>query len=92
MAAIAAFMQLLPAGFRGASYRSTDSTIFSVVEGRGRTSIGGTVFEWKARDIFVAPSWFSISHQADAEAVVFSFSDRAAQEALGLWKEQAPLS
>jgi gentisate 1,2-dioxygenase len=91
MAAIAAFMQLLPAGFRGAAYRSTDSTIYSVVEGRGRTRVGDAMLEWKERDIFVAPSWYPISHEAHTEAVLFSFSDRPAQKALGLWREQAPL-
>ena len=35
MPTIAAFLQLLPKGFAGAGYRSTDSTIVSVVEGHG---------------------------------------------------------
>jgi len=88
---IAAFLQLLPAGFQGAAYRSTDSTIYSVVEGRGRTHIGDDSFDWKERDIFVAPSWYPISHQSEADAVLFSFSDRPVQKALGLWREQGPL-
>jgi gentisate 1,2-dioxygenase len=57
MASIAAFMQLLPAGFRGQSHRSTDSTIYVVVEGRGRSQIGAHSYNWTERDIFVAPSW-----------------------------------
>jgi len=92
MAAIAAFMQLLPAGFSGAPYKSTDSTIYSVVEGRGRTRVGETCLEWRERDIFVTPSWYPVSHQSDSEAVLFSFSDRPAQKALGLWREQAPIA
>ena len=92
MAAIGAFMQLLPAGFSGAAYRCTDSTIYSVVEGRGRTRAGDIQLEWKERDIFVAPSWYPVSHEAHTEAVLFSFSDRPAQKALGLWREQAPLT
>jgi gentisate 1,2-dioxygenase len=87
MPTIAAFLQLLPAGFRGAASRSTDSTIYCVAEGRGRSRIGAAEFAWSPRDIFVAPSWTVVSHQADEEAVVFSFSDRAAQKALGLWRE-----
>ena len=92
MAAIGAFMQLLPAGFRGASYRGTDSTIYSVVEGQGRTRIGDIIFDWKDRDIFVIPSWYPTSHESQTEAVLFSFSDRPAQKALGLWREQAPIA
>jgi gentisate 1,2-dioxygenase len=91
MAAIGAFMQLLPAGFRGDAYRSTDSTIFSVVEGRGRTRIGDIFLSWKERDIFVTPSWYPVAHESQSEAVLFSFSDRPAQKALGLWREQVPV-
>jgi gentisate 1,2-dioxygenase len=91
MPTIAAFMQLLPAGFRGAAYRSTDSTIYSVVEGQGRTRIGDTTLDWKARDIFVIPSWSPVVHEAQSEAVLFSFSDRPAQKAFGFWREQAPI-
>lgn len=87
---IAAFMQYLPAGFRGEPYRGTDATIFSVVEGRGESRIGAEVFEWGPRDVFVVPSWMPVSHVASENAVVFSFSDRAAQKALGLWREEVP--
>ena len=73
-------------------YRSTDSTIYSVVEGEGRTRIGDTIFDWKRRDIFVIPSWHAVSHEAHTEAVLFSFSDRPVQKALGWWREQAPLA
>jgi gentisate 1,2-dioxygenase len=91
MAAIGAFIQLLPAGFRGLAYRSTDSTIYSVVEGSGRTRIGNVTLDWKQRDIFVVPSWSPVIHEATTEAILFSFSDRPAQKALALWREQAPI-
>ena len=85
---IAAFMQRLPAGFNGRPYRATDATIFSVVDGEGESRIGDIVVHWKPRDIFVQPSWSQIRHHAATEAVLFSCSDRAAQQALGLWREQ----
>jgi gentisate 1,2-dioxygenase len=88
MATIAAFIQLLPKGFRTAQYRSTDATIFVAVEGRGRTRIGPDfVVEWQPRDIFVVPSWHRVVHEAAEEAVLFSFSDRPVQEALHLFRE-----
>jgi gentisate 1,2-dioxygenase len=90
MPTIAAFMQLLPKGFCGKTYRQTDASIYSVVEGTGRSRIGDTVFEWGPRDIFVVPSWAPVSHDADSEAVLFSMSDRPAQQTLGLWREQVP--
>jgi gentisate 1,2-dioxygenase len=89
MPTIAAFIQLLPASFRGRPYRSTDGTVYSVVEGRGRSAVGERVFEWKPRDVFVVPSWCKVSHEAAEDAVLFSFSDRPVQEALGLWREEA---
>lgn len=88
MPTIGAFIQLLPAGFRSAPYRSTDSTIYSVVEGTGESIIGDRTIRWKPRDIFVAPSWQRQEHSCDGEAVLFSFSDRPVQKCLGLWREE----
>ena len=45
-------------------------------------------FEWSPRDVFVVPSWLRHYHEADDDAVLFSFSDRPVQEKLGLWREQ----
>ena len=90
MLTIGAFMQLLPQGFSGQAYRQTDAAIYSVVEGRGRSRIADTVFDWGPRDIFVVPSWATVAHDADEESVLFSLSDRPAQQTLGLWREQAP--
>jgi gentisate 1,2-dioxygenase len=84
---IAAFMQLLPSGFQTESYRSTDATVFCAVEGEGETRIGDTCLRWKPRDVFVVPSWRAVTHKASSEAVLFSYSDRSAQEKLGLWRE-----
>jgi len=90
MPTIGTFIQLLPAGFDGASYRATDGTVYCVVEGSGRSVVGGTTFEWAPHDIFVVPSWCEVSHQADQDAVLFSYSDRPVQKALGLWREEVP--
>jgi gentisate 1,2-dioxygenase len=88
MPTMATFMQLLPKGFAGAPYRSTDGTVFVCVEGRGETRIGGETLAWGPRDVFVVPSWARHTHRADADAVLFSFSDRPVQEKLGLWREE----
>ena len=85
---IASFLSLLPRGFRGAAHRSTDATVFCVAEGEGRTEAGDETFTWGPRDVFVVPSWQARRHEAEEEAVLFSFSDRAVQEALGLWREE----
>jgi gentisate 1,2-dioxygenase len=90
MPTIGAFMQLLPKGFDGLPYRQTDAAVHFVIEGTGRSRIADTLFEWGPRDIFVVPSWAPVQHQADADVVMFSMSDRPAQQALGLWRELAP--
>ncbi len=69
------------------TYRATDATVFACTEGSGTTRIGEVEITWGPRDIFVAPSWQPIVHDVDSEAVLFSYSDRAVQEKLGLWRE-----
>lgn len=87
MPTIGTFLQHVPKGFATARYRSTDATTFVCVEGRGRTRIGDETFEWGPKDLFVAPSWKPVSHEADDDAILFSYSDRPVQEKLGLWRE-----
>jgi gentisate 1,2-dioxygenase len=87
MPTIGTCIQLLSKGSTE-PYRSTDATIFAVVEGRGRTRVGDDVIEWGPKDIFVTPSWWNVVHEVDEEAVIFSFSDRPVQEKLGLWRER----
>jgi gentisate 1,2-dioxygenase len=80
-------LALLPKGFKGETYRATDATIFACLEGKGITKVGNETLEWSPRDVFVVPSWMPHAHRAEQEAVLFSISDRPAQEALGIWRE-----
>lgn len=84
---LGAFMQLLPHGFLGGAYRSTDASVLCVVEGHGRSLVGEQWINWAPHDVFVVPSWLPVRHEAHSEAVLFSMSDRPAQQALGLWRE-----
>jgi gentisate 1,2-dioxygenase len=88
MPTMSPFLQLLPAGFRAEPWRATDATVYCVVEGRGQSHIGDQTLEWREHDVFVVPSWQRASHETEQEAVLFGFSDRAAQQALGLWREE----
>ena len=87
MPTIGTFMQLLPKGFRGKEYRSTDSTVYAAVEGGARCCIAGETLEFGPRDVFVCPSWLPYRLEADEDALIFSFSDRPVQQALDLWRE-----
>ncbi len=81
-------LALLPKGFKGEKYRATDGTIFVCTEGGGTTTVEDKVLEWGVNDVFVVPPWKRYSHQTSKESVLFSISDRPAQEALGIWREQ----
>lgn len=90
MPTMGAYVQMLPGGFSGKSSRCTDGTVYSVIEGEGRVTIGGQSFSFTTRDTFVVPSWNAFSFTAKTNAVLFSFSDRPVQKALGLFRE-API-
>ncbi|HBO1696698.1 TPA: gentisate 1,2-dioxygenase [Pseudomonas aeruginosa] len=88
MPTIATCLQLLPTGFLGQPARSTDASVYSVVEGSGVAQIGGRRFAFEAKDLFVVPSWAELRLEAGAtDCVLFSFSDRPVQQALGILRE-----
>jgi gentisate 1,2-dioxygenase len=45
---------------------------------------------FEPHDVFVVPPWTHYHLTAASECVLFSLSDRAAQETLGFWREQDP--
>lgn len=87
MPSMGAFLQLLPKGFTSRAAKTTDSTIYHVVEGSGQVTIGEQTFAFQAKDIFVVPTWHAVSFNSAEDTVLFSFSDRPVQEALGLFRE-----
>jgi gentisate 1,2-dioxygenase len=88
MPTIATMIRMLPKGFATKPYRSSDSTVFMVVEGRGEIRVGEQRFDVGPRDITVIPGWMAHTLHASQDLVLFSYSDRVAQEKLGFWREQ----
>jgi gentisate 1,2-dioxygenase len=88
MNTIGAFAQRLPAGFRTRPYRSTDATVLVCLEGRGELAVADRTFGFVENDVLVVPSWHAFEIRAAADTILFGFSDRPAQQALGLWREQ----
>lgn len=88
MPTIAAFTQAIPAGFETRALRSTDGTIHVCLEGSGEAEIAGTTYRFAENDVFVVPSWHRLQLRASRDAMLFSFSDRPVQQALGLWREE----
>jgi gentisate 1,2-dioxygenase len=92
MPTMATFMQLLPKGFSGKPQRSTEGTVWSVVEGHATATLSRGDKRWtfalKPRDHFVVPSWHTLSLSTPEDCVLFSFSDRPVQQALGVLREE----
>lgn len=88
MPTIGAFAQWLPAGFETMPLRSTDGTVVVCLEGDGEVKVGESTWRFQENDVFVVPSWQALELRADRDTVMFSFSDRPVQQALGLWREQ----
>ncbi len=84
---LSAFAQLLLSGTETANYQATDSAVYSVVEGRGQVFIGDDTFSFGPRDHFVVPCWFPHHFKVTEETILFSFTDKAAQTQLDLWRE-----
>ena len=87
MPTIAAHVRHLPAGFETRPRQSTDGTIFVVVEGHGTARVGEQEYRLEERDVFVVPSWQALTLAAESRMLLFGYSDRAAQEKLGLFRE-----
>jgi gentisate 1,2-dioxygenase len=88
MATICAHVRLLPQGFQTQPRRSTDGTVFVVVEGTGQAHLGETPISLSSRDIFVVPSWTPLRLSAGSKLVLFGFSDASAQQKLNLYREE----
>jgi len=88
MPTLATMIRLLPAGFATRPYRGSDSSVFIVVEGRGELRVDGPPFPLAPHDVVVVPGWMLHTLHADTDLVLFSYSDRVAQEKLGFFREQ----
>jgi gentisate 1,2-dioxygenase len=88
MPTIGAFAQWLPAGFETRPTRCTDGTVHVCLEGGGEVRVGDQTWRFDENDVFVVPSWHELQLRARGDTVLFSFSDRPVQQALGLWREQ----
>jgi len=88
MPTIGAYSQRLPAGYETHPYRSTDGTVYACLEGSGTAEIDGQAFVFEENDIFVVPTWHTLRLRARRDTILFSYSDRPAQQLLGLWREE----
>jgi gentisate 1,2-dioxygenase len=88
MPTIGACAQWLPAGFETRPVQATDGTVIVCLQGSGEVQVGTTTWRFNENDVCVVPSWQALQLRAHGDALLFSFSDRPVQQALGLWREQ----
>lgn len=85
---IAAWMQMLPAGFHSKAHRHTSSTIYQVFKGSGYSVINGVRFDWSEGDVLVVPNWAWHEHAASEDAYLFSASDLPIMEKFELERQE----
>ena len=90
MTTISAYLQLIRPGVDTQSHQHTHSTVYHVVQGSGYSIVDGQKIEWTKGDTLAIPLWYRHSHHnhTSEDAVLFSYTDRPAITALGLWREQ----
>lgn len=88
MPTIGAYIQNLPGMYATTPYQCSAGTVFNVIEGGVTVVTQEKTFEVGPNDVFVIPSWAPHQFKTSEDTVLFSFSDRPVQEALGLWREQ----
>jgi gentisate 1,2-dioxygenase len=87
MPTMAVWIMQVPKGFETAPIRSSDGIVMAIAEGRGSATIRDKTFKFGPNDVHVIPAWSWRTFHADDDCVLFCFSDRVAQEKLGLFHE-----
>src|SRR5262245_2321406 len=82
--------QLLRPGEETRLKRETCNTFMVVLEGTGRTEIGGQTFEWEPNDILMLPNflWRRHINTGKSDAVIYTVSDLAFMRNIGQYRAQ----
>ena len=68
--------------------RSTDGQTIVVLEGELTLELDGKTFTAGESDVVGVPAWVWKKVRASKDAIYFTFSDRSAQEKLGIYREE----
>ena len=75
MPTITIHVERLEAGQKTRRYRSTANATFCPMLGSGVSQIGGQTYAWERGDVFAAPTWNWIEHEAATDTILFTMSD-----------------
>ena len=80
-------------GTRTVAFRTSASSICSVVEGEGTSQIGDTRVSWRQKDVFTVPAHTWVSHEAqNGVARIFMAQNSEVYRRLGLLAEELRIS
>ena len=85
---VALHAQRFNAGFRSALCRTTANSIFTVIQGRGRSVVDGETIDWAMGDVIAIPAWRAYRHEADVESFMVRASDEPVMRAIGMLREE----
>jgi len=82
--------QLLRPGEELLPKRETCGTFIVVIEGKGKSEIGGQTFDWEPNDIMVVPNflWRRHINTGTGDAVIYTVSDAALLRNIGQYRAQ----
>ena len=82
--------QLLRPGEATLPKRETSSTFIGVIDGKGKSEIGGQTFDWEPNDIMVVPNfvWRRHINTGANEAVLYTVTDAALLKNIGQYRAQ----
>jgi gentisate 1,2-dioxygenase len=82
--------QLLRSGEETQAKRETCSTFIVVIDGKGKSEIGGQTFDWEKNDIMVVPNflWRKHINTGSSDAVLYTVSDASLLRNIGQYRAQ----
>jgi gentisate 1,2-dioxygenase len=82
--------QLLRPGEETQAKRETCSTFIVVIDGKGKSEIGGQTFDWEKNDIMVVPNflWRKHINTGSNDAVLYTVSDASLLRNIGQYRAQ----
>jgi len=81
-------MQQMSAGFVSATSRTTSNSVFTVLQGRGRTEADGITIDWSQGDVVAIPAWRPYRQVVSENACLVRASDEPVMAALGLLRSE----
>jgi gentisate 1,2-dioxygenase len=90
MKTTAIHVQRMGDGFTSPLHRTTANAVFAVVEGAGRTRIGGQEFTWRRGDVLAVPGWQPYEHRVSEAAHLVRVSDEPLMRAFDWLRHATP--